>query len=137
MLSEHYRGHWHPDEPHRGCAHRSLQYMPNTGGIDPLLIKAAEAAGVRDAAFFRGHNSEPDFVMWVNPGEVKLQRGRTQSHIWSDGVEPNNPYQKLRLKCEVTRLNVEYAEPVPVRRAAALPPPHAWLTRVRHSLPRR
>jgi hypothetical protein len=52
------------EEPHRGCAFRSLTYAPPL--VDSLLMRAAELAGVRDAAFGSAQSrAETDFLLWV------------------------------------------------------------------------
>ena len=43
----------------------------------------------------------------INPGEVKVLRGRSQQNIFSDGTGSDNPYEKLRIKIEPTRLAVK------------------------------
>ena len=63
-MNSHYEGHWYVDEPHRGCAYRSLTYAPPL--VDGLLMRAAEEAGVRDAAFGSAQaRGEADFLLWV------------------------------------------------------------------------
>ena len=49
----------------------------------------------------------------INPGEVKVLRGRTQQVIYSDGTGSDNPYSKLRINIEPTRLavKVDHVEP--------------------------
>ena len=43
----------------------------------------------------------------INPGEVKVLRGRSQHVIYTDGTGSDNPYEKLRIKIEATRLAVK------------------------------
>lgn len=68
MLYLHFAGHWYVEEPHRGCAFRSLTYAPPL--VDSLLMRAADGAGVRDAAFGSAQaRGETDFLLWVRaPG---------------------------------------------------------------------
>mmetsp|Transcript_65712 Transcript_65712/g.109176 ORF Transcript_65712/g.109176 Transcript_65712/m.109176 type:complete len:242 (-) Transcript_65712:235-960(-) len=106
VLMERYQDHWYPDEPHRGCAYRAITYAPPI--IDPLLLRAAELAGVHDAAFSKQHQTEPEILLWVNPGEVKQLRGKGIQYIWTDGSAKENPYSKLRMKIEPTKVNVRY-----------------------------
>lgn len=59
-----YAGHWYLNEPQRGCAYRSMTYAPPL--VDSLLMRAAESAGVRDAAFGSAQSrGEADFLLWV------------------------------------------------------------------------
>jgi len=107
LLLDRYQGHWYPDEPHRGCGFRSL--MSTLNFVDPLLEKVAEAAGVKDilSAFSRAFGSDGELIIWVNPGEVKVLRGKSQHLIWSDGSSSDNPYSKMRINIEPTRLAVK------------------------------
>ena len=43
----------------------------------------------------------------INPGEVKVLKGRSQHVIYTDGTGSDNPYEKLRIKIEATRLAVK------------------------------
>ena len=48
----------------------------------------------------------------INPGEVKVLKGRSNIVLYSDGSGSENPYQgNLRVKIEPTRLSVKL-EPV-------------------------
>ena len=46
-------------------------------------------------------------ILQINPGEVKVLRGRSQQVIFTDGTGSDNPYEKLRIKIEPTRLAVK------------------------------
>jgi len=112
MMNSHYEGHWYVDEPHRGCAYRSLTYAPPL--VDGLLMRAAEEAGVRDAAFGSAQaRGEADFLLWINPGEVKVLRGKGLPQIiyQTEGVQAN-PYGGLKLKIVPTVLNVRLDKPI-------------------------
>jgi len=100
VLAEQYQGHWYPDEPHRGCAYRSLQLCPSF--LDSALLEAAELAGVNNIT--SKVPAGEDILLWVNPGEVKALRGnKSIQYIWTDGNTTENPYSKLRLKIEPTK----------------------------------
>lgn len=46
----------------------------------------------------------------INPGEVKVLRGRSNIVLYTDGSGSDNPYQKegrMRVKIEPTRLSVK------------------------------
>jgi len=107
LIVERNRGHWYPEEPHRGCAYRSM--MMNTNGCDPLILKAAEGAGVKDIlGCFCKHMSEfGEVICWINPGEVKVLKGKAQQFIYSDGTGSDNPYEKLRINIKPTKLAVK------------------------------
>jgi len=67
----------------------------------------AELTGLKES--FHNHRNQPDdLLLWVNPGEVKLLRGKSLTLVWTDGTSDQNPYAKLRLKIEPTKLNVRY-----------------------------
>lgn len=47
-------------------------------------------------------------LLQINPGEVKVLRGRAQHTLYSDGTGSDNPYdEKLKIKIEPTRLAVK------------------------------
>lgn len=125
MLVERYQGHWYPDEPHRGCAYRSLQLSPSF--VDALLLRAAELAGVNLAS--RGCE---EILLWVNPGEVKaLRGGKNMQFIWTDGTTAENPYSKLKLKIEPTKTTARFDNPdqptdSPCSSGSALAPADAY-----------
>lgn len=102
-LEERYDGHWYPAEPHRGCAYRSLTFNVE---LDPLLVRALRRAGVgRDRLV-----SKNPFILWVNPGEVKLLEAGVKRHVYiAHGLTPN-PYSKPKVRIEPTRLNVSASE---------------------------
>jgi len=107
LLMARYEEHWYPEEPHRGCAYRAL--MSTVNQIDPLLLRAAESTGQRGLfeSFNRVFADVGEVNCWINPGEVKVLRGRAQSVLYSDGSGSDNPYEKLRIKIEPTRLAVK------------------------------
>lgn len=95
-LAERYAGHWYPDEPHRGCAFRSVEC--SNGRLDPLLVAVARQAKVAAAA-------ERDFMLWVNPGEVKVVLDGARKHLFCEGAAPN-PYSRALVTIKRTRLDV-------------------------------
>jgi len=107
LLNARYQGHWYPDEPHRGCAYRAL--LSTVNSIDPLMLRAADSTGHRglQESFMRQFSDAGEVTCWINPGEVKVLRGRAQHVIYSDGTTSDNPYEKLKIKIEPTRLAVK------------------------------
>lgn len=99
-LEERYTGHWYPDEAHRGCAFRSLTC---NGTLDPLLVRALKRASMPKTAL--KEDAKMAFILWVNPGEVKVNDAGAKSHIYCAGAAPN-PYSKAKVRFEPTRLNV-------------------------------
>ena len=98
-LEERYTGHWYPDEAHRGCAFRSLTC---NGALDPLLVRALKRGKIpRDALL-----QPSSFILWVNPGEVKVNNAGAKSHIYCADSAAPNPYSKAKVRLEPTRLNV-------------------------------
>lgn len=99
-LAERYNEHWYPDEPHRGCAFRALTC---NGKLDPLLVQVAKASGVKCL-----QASALNFILWVNPGEIKVLWGNTNTKhvIYSAAGKPLNPYSKPQLHIEPTQMKV-------------------------------
>uniref|UniRef100_A0A7S3YA80 Anti-proliferative protein domain-containing protein n=1 Tax=Lotharella globosa TaxID=91324 RepID=A0A7S3YA80_9EUKA len=58
-------GHWHVEDPMKGCAYRSLSYDSR---VDPLLRKAAEEAGIKQS--IEELLSGSRYIMFINPGIV-------------------------------------------------------------------
>jgi len=95
LLVERFAGHWHPEEPHRGCAFRALT---SNGSLDPLIAQAVKQAGGGEPALAR------NFILWVNPGEVKLlDNDGKMTWLFHPGGSPN-PYSKPRVRIDPTRL---------------------------------
>jgi len=107
LLNTRFQGHWYPEEPHRGCAFRALLSTVNC--LDPLLLRAAESTGQRglQESFIKHFGDAGEVTCWINPSEVKVLRGRSQLIVFSDGTGSDNPYSKLRIKIEPTRLAVQ------------------------------
>lgn len=89
FLYAHFNGHWYVEEPHRGCAFRSLTYAPPL--VDSLLMRAAEGAGVRDAAFGSAQaRGETDFLLWVRappvPADPPPHPPPTPCALWVAGL---------------------------------------------------
>ena len=104
VISERYSGHWYPDEPHRGSGYRAISCSVH--GLDQLLLKAAERAKVDPKKLHAVLVNRGVQTVWVNPGEVKAQSGKSVLRIFSDGLHCDNPYEKPRLKIEPTRVRV-------------------------------
>jgi hypothetical protein len=66
LLIARYQGHWYPDEPHRGCAFRSL--LSTVNAMDPLLLRAADATGHRGVqeSFLRCFSDAGEVTCWVS-----------------------------------------------------------------------
>lgn len=99
-----YTGHWYPEEAHRGCGYRSLTC---NGTLDPLLERA-----LAKAAIARDQLQQPvrNFMLWVNPGEVKwANESGVKSHIYCAGSTPN-PYSKPKVNVARTVMNVRASE---------------------------
>jgi hypothetical protein len=64
-MSERCNGHWYPSDPTRGSGHRSTM---SSVTVDPILVSAAQAAGIRDIV-----TRLPKCIVWVNPGVVRIQ----------------------------------------------------------------
>ena len=107
LLNTRFQGHWYPEEPHRGCAFRALLSTVNC--LDPLLLRAAESTGQRglQESFIKHFGDAGEVTCWINPSEVKVLRGRSQLIVFSDGTGSDNPYSKLRINIEPTRLAVQ------------------------------
>ena len=134
ILIERHRGHWYPHEPHRGCGYRALTCTPQT--MDPLIQRAAQGSGIKDMLqeFCKTFTDAGELICWVrartplpsthasgprvaaltacrraqiNPGEVKVLRGKAHELLYTDGAGSDNPYAKLRINIEPTKLNVK------------------------------
>lgn len=119
LIVEKVQGHWYPEEPHRGCAYRAL--MSSLLALDPLLLQAAETTGQRglQEQFGKAFAEAGEVICWVNPGEVKMLKGRAMYPVYSDGTKSDNPYAKMRLNIEPTRLAVKVDVVVPSSPAAS------------------
>lgn len=98
VLGERYKGHWYPQEPHRGAAFRSLEC---TDALDKWIARAAEMAAVQHSELRAALGT---LRMWINPGEVKVRTPAGTSIIYGGGS--SNPYSKPKLNIEKTRLVV-------------------------------
>ena len=68
-----FESHWNPENPMIGNAYRSI--LIHNGMIDPLLLNAAEQAGITNIA-----RSLPlDFVIWIDPFNVSYRIGERGS----------------------------------------------------------
>mmetsp|Transcript_29920 Transcript_29920/g.51161 ORF Transcript_29920/g.51161 Transcript_29920/m.51161 type:complete len:266 (-) Transcript_29920:102-899(-) len=107
ILIERHRGHWYPHEPHRGCGYRALTCTPQT--MDPLIQRAAQGSGIKDMLqeFCKTFTDAGELICWINPGEVKVLRGKAHELLYTDGAGSDNPYAKLRINIEPTKLNVK------------------------------
>lgn len=65
LLTARFEGHWYPEEPHRGCAFRSI--MSTVNALDPLLLRAAESTGQRGLfdSFNRVFSEVGEVNCWV------------------------------------------------------------------------
>jgi hypothetical protein len=81
LLQQKYDGHWHPKDRGRGSGFRTLSYDHR---IDPILLQASEAAGIKNIERLL-ENSR--FIMFVNPGEVKVKNVSNADTFWDADVE--------------------------------------------------
>lgn len=101
-LTERFEGHWYPDEPHRGCAFRSLTC--NAQALDPVVARAVSKAKLQTKVEVA---QGAGFILWVNPCEVKvLLDSGVRKDIFRAEAKASNPYSKPRVHIERTRLNV-------------------------------
>ena len=97
-MVERYTGHWYPTEPHRGCAFRAITC---NGAWDPLIRRASREANIQ-----LGPPTQSVFMLWINPGEVKvLLDSGVRKTVFHAG-QKSNPYCKPRVRIERTRVNV-------------------------------
>jgi len=61
---------WYPSNPKRGSGHRSLQYLGDTGRIDPMIQEAARLSGSFELV---AHSPDQNLIMFINPGDVKVR----------------------------------------------------------------
>lgn len=71
LLHEKINNHWHPENPRKGQAHRSIS-LDRMGKPDPVLIKAGLVVGLRNI-FDVFPSSMESVWMWVDPGEVVVR----------------------------------------------------------------
>ena len=75
LLCEHYQSHWFPEAPFRGSGYRCLRF--NFLTVDPLCIKAGEAAGLSVEVLQTCLPRE--LTIWVDPSEVSYRIGEEGS----------------------------------------------------------
>jgi len=71
LFQEKINNHWHPENPRKGQAHRSVS-LDRMGKPDPVLVKAGLAVGLRNI-FDVFPSSMESIWMWVDPGEVVVR----------------------------------------------------------------
>jgi hypothetical protein len=81
LLTQKYDGHWHPKDRGRGSGFRTLSYDHR---IDPILLQASEAAGIKNIERLLESSR---FIMFVNPGEVKVKNVSNADTFWDADVE--------------------------------------------------
>jgi hypothetical protein len=81
LLLQRYDGHWHPKDRSRGSGYRTLSYDHR---IDPILVQASEAAGIKNIERLLENTR---YIMFVNPGEVKLKNVSNPDTFWDADVE--------------------------------------------------
>jgi len=61
---------------------------------------------VKRAAIAREHLLPKVFILWVNPGEVKVNEAGAKRHVYTAAGCTPNPYSKPKVNVAPTRLNV-------------------------------
>ncbi|XP_068577404.1 protein BTG3 [Cebidichthys violaceus] len=67
-LQEKFKGHWYPENPSKGQAHRCIR-MNRLHRQDPELLRACRESGVQFCDLRLPH----EFTLWVDPGEVSCR----------------------------------------------------------------
>jgi protein Tob/BTG len=92
-LSEKFQGHWYPENPQRGSGYRSISFDHR---MDPILTKVAKSCGFERQVENR-FRAVRSFVMYINPGEVRLKNNRLASSpaevIWSSRKGPQKGHE--------------------------------------------
>ena len=90
---------------------RPTECLSTAGHLPPLCLRAVRLRVVARARAARQASTSPrraSCLLQINPGEVKVLRGRAQHTLYSDGTGSDNPYdEKLKIKIEPTRLAVK------------------------------
>lgn len=84
-ISNRCEGHWYPSDPSRGSGHRSIL---SSITVDPILMAAAQAAGIRDIA-----TRLPKCIVWVNPGVVRVQLDEERHACTVFSTQAKSPYR--------------------------------------------
>lgn len=72
LLTDRFRNHWHPENPHRGSAYRCIRI---NGRLDPVVREAAKVTGLSDI----GQYLPKEFTMWIDPSDVSYRFGEDGS----------------------------------------------------------
>uniref|UniRef100_A0A8C4QWN7 Si:dkey-42i9.4 n=1 Tax=Eptatretus burgeri TaxID=7764 RepID=A0A8C4QWN7_EPTBU len=75
LLTEHYKHHWFPEQPHKGSGYRCIRI--NRKQPDPLVCRAACCVGLGPDSLLRLLPSE--LTLWVDPFEVSYRIGEDGS----------------------------------------------------------
>lgn len=71
LVTEKFQNRWHPNKPLKGNAYRCINVERTH--IDPLLVKAAENAGI---SLLDVMSLFPDgFALWIDPDDVSVRFG--------------------------------------------------------------
>jgi len=81
LLQQKYEGHWHPKDRRLGSAYRTISYDHR---IDPILVQASENAGIKNIERLLESSR---YIMFVNPGEVKIKNVSNADTFWDADVE--------------------------------------------------
>jgi len=81
LLQHKYEGHWHPKDRRLGSAYRTVSYDHR---IDPVLLHAADTGGIKNVERLLENRR---FIMFVNPGEVKVKNVSNADTFWDAEVE--------------------------------------------------
>ncbi|CAG5090546.1 Oidioi.mRNA.OKI2018_I69.PAR.g12643.t1.cds [Oikopleura dioica] len=66
-----FQGHWYPEEPARGSAHRCINFTSKE--VDPVFHQAAESASIAFSEI--KENLPAELRIWIDPDEVSYQIG--------------------------------------------------------------
>lgn len=69
LMKQKFSGHWHPEQPDRGQAFRSI--CCDRLCLDALLEKAAARTGMRDIR--QRFSADTEILMWCDPGNVTVR----------------------------------------------------------------
>lgn len=70
-LKKKFQGHWYPEEPMRGSAHRCINFTSKE--VDPVFHQAAETASIAFSEI--KENLPAELRIWIDPDEVSYQIG--------------------------------------------------------------
>jgi hypothetical protein len=106
---------WFPQNPRRASGHRSLQFLGESGGLDPVFVKAAKLAGSFELS---AHSPNQHLIMFVNPGDVKIRNADSLQTVTLPLQHPPDDFIK-RLNGRIQQLS-----DLKLLNSNHVPPPH-------------